>query len=1139
MLRLALLGRPQVYIDDAPVTDFPSDKTLLLLCYLALNPTDAGHSRESLSALFWESMPPQRARANLRTTLYNLQKQFPDALLADREIIRLDPSRPGWLDVTEFQRALEQPDPEALAAAVSLYRGDFLEGMIIDDAAALEEWIHLQRERLRLQALEALERVSAYFTSGGKWEQALAATRRLLAIEPWREEAHQRLIHLLARTGQFNAALTQYETCRQILDEELGLEPMPATTALHQRIQAARARAHLHALPPQPTPLVGREAELGELFTLFNDPAQRLITLAGPGGSGKTRLAIAAAAAGAYAFRDGVIFVPLAGVTTSAGLAPAIANALGLALTGEQGVQERLLSFLRQKEMLLLLDNAEQVAAPAAELVNAILDAARAVTLLVTSRIALQAAEERLMPIAGLPVPPASFKKANGADYGDYGAVRLFDQLARRLQPQFTLAGQEEPVAELCRLLEGSPLAIELAAALAAGQSPEQLLAQVSSSFDRLATSMRDVPRRHRSLRAVFDQSWERLNQKQQDVFASLALFRGGFTQQAAAAVASASPALLADLTTHSLLRAAANDRYEIHEVLRHYAREQLESGSHADQVQQQYAAYFAGMLRAAEAALYGPDQTRTALQLRANQDNLLVAWQTAVDRGDLEMLLVTVPGLTRYCQIAGLFQVGRLTLAAAIANLPPDAPFGAQAVLHVYHAVFLAEQNEYEAALAAVQTAFDLGLETASLRGLARLQAAKVYYHQGRHAEAREQTSLALSKAPPASHLQAQCWRQLGIIQEVAGEYAEAEETLLKALHIYENNENAFDLARTSQRLGAIHFRRGDHKTARALLERTLALQREVDPTGLSSARVMVSLGTVAYNLDEPETARQYFQEVVPIFNQAGDRANEALATDMLGRMAAFAHDFSAAQQYYERALWLRQDYGYRKGAADVLRHMADLAIDMGEFERARQLLAETVETYQAIQDRRAYGTALSSLSLALHYLGRHTEAEARAREAMDVAAEVDSPLLHGYALSSLGHALRGQEKWGEAEDMYRQAHPIWQKAGTIEMAHEAQAHRLTCLLALGERKAALTLLPEIQEVLAETPVPNCDAPFALYKAAYEGLRAAGDLEQAARLLQQGRGALLELASAIGNEGQRQRYLENNPYHRFILSTL
>lgn len=331
-LRLALLGLPSIAHDGLAVSGFISSKAQALLYYLAV--TGRPHSRESLAALFWGEMPDSNARANLRVTLCNLRQLFPNHLLAGRDTLAFNRAAPYWLDVEVFQAALGQlePSPGATAEtlvreAVALYCGEFLEGFSVDGAPEFEAWALLQREQLRQAALQALHALTIYATEQGAYKRGIAYAMQLLALDPWREEAHRQLMLLLAFSEQRGAALAQYETCRRILAAELGIEPLEETTQLYERIRAADLGAPAAEAPQLlPLPFAGRGDEHAWLLHEWKSAhtsAKAIALIEGEAGIGKTRLAeemlqharsesAIVLQARCYEFCDGVPYQPIA-----------------------------------------------------------------------------------------------------------------------------------------------------------------------------------------------------------------------------------------------------------------------------------------------------------------------------------------------------------------------------------------------------------------------------------------------------------------------------------------------------------------------------------------------------------------------------------------------------------------------------------------------------------------------------------------------------------------------------------------------------------------------------------------------------------------------------------------------------------
>jgi predicted ATPase/DNA-binding SARP family transcriptional activator len=644
-LSLYLLGAPRVERDGVPIS-LGRRKALALLAYLAV--TGRPQSRDLLATWFWPESDSSRAHANLRRVLWTLRDTLGEPwLLSDHDMIALAASHDLRLDVQQFRERLASApgSPAELEAAIEIYRGDFLEGFSLPDSLAFEEWQLFERESLRQEYARGLRLLAHLNQELQNFEPAIAAARRWLSLDPLHEPAHRLLMTLYARDGQVAAAIGQYQACARLLAEELGGEPHQETQALYHRIRSGElavaepartteasspgsvmAQTRLNGLPHPLTPLVGREQELAALVSLLENPACRLLTITGYGGMGKTRLALEVAASPGASFPDGVAWVPLAPLDSSCPLVPAIASVLGLVLPAGEPARAQLLEFLGRRRVLLVMDNFEHLL-DAAPLLADILASAPGVKILVTSRERLNLHGEWLFDLRGLLYPD----RGQEATLEEYAAVELFRQAARRSCIGFTLAGEDIPaVARICRLVEGMPLGIELAASWVRVLSPSQIARQMEENLGFLSNGMRDLPDRHRSLCAVFDQSWALLSDEGRRLFPKLALFRGGFTLAAAEAVAGACIPLLQSLVDKSLVRRTGSDRYDTHDLLRQYALEKLEEAGDRDATSWSHLCYFRRLAEEAAAELYDPARANWTRRLGAERDNLRVALEWA-----------------------------------------------------------------------------------------------------------------------------------------------------------------------------------------------------------------------------------------------------------------------------------------------------------------------------------------------------------------------------------------------------------------------------------------------------------------------------------------------------------------------------
>jgi predicted ATPase len=408
-----------------------------------------------------------------------------------------------------------------------------------------------------------------------------------------------------------------------------------------------------------PIPFVGRATERAEITARLMKAECRLLTVTGLGGSGKTRLAMEAATSLAAQFAQGTIFVALQPLTRSDLIAPAIAQAVGLKSYSEGDLQQQLLDFLQEKSLLLILDNFEHLLDGAA-LVSSILAAAPGVTILATSRESLHLHEEWLYPLKGMATPPSIDTTAPE----DFEAVQLFLYHARRVQPNFEPADDYESIVRICDMTAGLPLAIELAAAWLKGLGIAHIAHAMQCNLDFLSTTTRNIEERHRSMRAVFDQSWALLSENERLIFAQLSVFHGGFGSDAANQVAQASFADLATLVEKALVQLESADRFGIHELLRQYGMEKLDEYGETDPTYARHSQYFAQLMLRHEAALKQPQQLETMRAIERDFENIRLAWEWSATYRHTTHLHQMLNGLylfgflgTRYHEIILLFQ--------------------------------------------------------------------------------------------------------------------------------------------------------------------------------------------------------------------------------------------------------------------------------------------------------------------------------------------------------------------------------------------------------------------------------------------------------------------------------------------------
>ena len=729
-------------------------------------------------------------------------------------------------------------------------------------------------------------------------------------------------MQLYARSGQQSAALRQYRALTELLARELQIKPSAESTALYEQIRlGTRAAPSRRTTAPVPvtvapaqaeaalsapaTPFFGRQGELRWISAALNDPACRLVTLVGPGGMGKTRLALQSAEINRASFPDGIHHISLVGVTTAERLVTAITDALGTAVQGDPGVY--LTAYFRSQRTLLVLDNIEQALA-GADFLARLLRETQQVKMLVTSRERLSLQEEWVLDIAGLAVP----EDGETLDAVNYSAVQLFVQRARRVRSDFQLVGDElAAVVEICQLVDGMPLAIELAAAWVRVLSCREIAQELEQSMGLLTTTLRDVPERHRSIEGVFTQAWERLGPDERQTLRRLSVFEDGTPRAAAAEVVGASPMVLAALADKSLIRRDAAGRYILHELLRQFATRKL--ANHPEEhnaTWQKFCHYYMALLDRRGGELEGPHQ-RTALQeLGTEFDNIQTAWTYAVDGRIRNELALGIEGLYRFCDLRGWYQDG----IAMFRQLNDALDDPARSLLDDSDwAVLAAQAQARQGALLCWVGEYDEAQELLE-RSLAVLRQynhavdvaaainwlGMVAYQRGNGDEAEQLLSQGLRANQELDLQNGIAWSldMLGDLASDRGEYDRARDLLNESIMRFNALGDQASAAWSLSGLGRVLMLRGERTEARQLLEENLTLFRSLnDPHGL--AITLANLGELALESGETSTAHGYYLDAL---RQA--RLVDAIPL-VLDTLAGFAMVLSQEGQH-ERALEL-----------------------------------------------------------------------------------------------------------------------------------------------------------------------------------------------------------------------------------------
>lgn len=960
-LRISLLGEVSISRGDTPVNGLPSRAAEALFIYLSCHPHPI--SREKLAELLWAERSPAQALTNLRTILTPLRRELGDHLSIQRDTLAF--TGEAWLDAAEFEnqiKALESPaDPRRLQAVLDLYRGDFLEGFHLRDGYGFEEWAILQRERLRQLARDGFRTLARFHLESGHYAEGLTAAQRWQRLDPYDEDACRTLMWFLLRTGQRAAALQTYQTLQKKLLADLGVIPASATTDLFRRIQKLDFPPEIQ-LPAFVTAFVGRKVELDELQSHLLSRA-RLLTLTGPGGIGKTRLAVEAVrtltSRAPGQFLHGVYFVSLTTVDTPGVLPARLAESISFHFHGAESPQRQLFDHLREHETLLILDNFEHLvddAGGAIAFIVELLRQAPETRLLVTSRERLNLYEETVFDLHGLDLSPHDAHCPETSP-----AMMLFTQNARRLQRGFELTPPEaEAAARICRLVEGAPLALELASAWVRHYSCAQIAAQIEADLDFLTAPYRDAPEAHRSLRVVFERSWALLSTREQRAFAQLSVFRGGFTPEAAEAIlgdASDGWTPLADLADQSLLQRGPDGRHDIHPLLQRYAAEKLSALPDArEEACTRHTSHYLNFL----SNLGGGESPEQRALIRPELDNLRLAWGRAAEAGDLSALERTAGVLHSFFSVQSWFVEGIALFADVLSMLERTQRseadgllcelLGRKARMHIQIGQLEQARADLSQALTHLERMDDPSRRARVLDSLAITN-----YYAGDYpqATALARESLALSEAAGNQDGAAFSLNFLGSCAKAQGEYETSRDCFERSAAVYRAMQDEIGAAMVLNNLGNLLQNQGDLEGAQRFYVESGGIFKAHDHIH-GAATTLSNAGKLAFKQGQTESARSLLTEGLELKRRVNDRRGEAVALAGLADvdLAEAAHE--QARERLKQALGLALEVGDVQLMLDLLAAAADLAMRQGRRDLAMRLLSRLHQHPGAAEEAR-----------------------------------------------------------------------------------------------------------------------------------------------------------------------------------------
>jgi len=899
-VRLHLFGVPKVECDGESFA-LPFERRNQVLVLAALRRTWVG--RAELAAMLWPDQASKLAYTNVRKTLFRL-KSLPWA-----EHIELQGSAVRFVastDVFDFDSALRD---DRVADALPVYTGELLRGFE-GGSEAWTNWLNFERERLRgAWRAAALQHLDADIDAA----EGIELSARLLDADPLDEAALRAHMAWLGKAGHGSRARTAYREFSDRLAKELGLAPAADLAALNDSLGTA---APTFAPPAAArNDFVGRAVELRKVASLLEQPECRLLCIVGPGGMGKTTLARRATEELGTNYADGGAFVSIEGVTAPDQFGGRVARELGLSLAGSAQPMDQVSQHLRDRHLLLVLDNVEDFSAHAAVL-GKILQSCPRVKILATSRVRLGIAPEWSLPLEGLPCPePEDREEAEAFD-----AVRLFIAAARRVEPALVPADEMDAIIEICRLVEGVPLALELAAGWTRVLSCEAIVAELKQGTELLRAVDPARSARHASIEEVFSQSWKRLGESERDVLARLSVFRGGFTPEAARAVAKASLPVLGALMDKSLLR-KEGPRNHLHSLVHQLTSLRLQ-GEARTTAQAAHARYYHRLLVQTRRAVDSGD--RDAIRTVDTEfENCKAAWEWSMVRADIESLTQSAIAIFTFCDLRGRIEECLGMLREALASVAPHAnarfvPLLTSLASHLEYRLDRYEEAEVLALRALAASRATADHET-------RLQCFKTlgasYLRLERYEESLKYFKLALQQSPATSdpHNAAAMLDNVALVEKRLGHYDAARRMSTESLMQHRRLNDVAGEALVLNNLGDIELVVGDLDAAAARFAEALAL---ADRHGLVNTRVLVlaNLAEIAVRQGKTDLAEERAHRALELAQQVRNRGVECSVRLYLARVALQRNDPTKARI--------------------ELRHAFEIALAIGRIQLQRECL-------------------------------------------------------------------------------------------------------------------------------------------------------------------------------------------------------
>lgn len=923
-LALRFLGPPQLFLDSKTVS-VKRHKSIALLAYLAVNDGTAAHERHSrlvLSNLFWLDYDQAKAFSNLRRVIWDIQQGLGEGwLVTDRESIGINENASIDVDVLHFQTLFSQSEHEDQAStriplcakAAALYRNDFLTGFALKDSPLFNEWAFDESEDLKHKLASALRWLVEDYCLLTQPDTAIPYARRLITLDPLNESAHRQVMEVYLQAGQHGAALKQYQACEQILRRELGLDPQPETRALYQKIRRRDPALNLdkqkqglatspHNLPLQLSRFIGREREQKEIIQLIS--ANRLVTLTGTGGIGKTRLAIRVGEELLKDYPDGVWFVPLESLSDPALIPQVIATSFNIRESHDYPTIEILLNVLRSKALLLILDNCEHLLDACAQLAKRLLANCPDLKILVTGREALGISGEATYSLKALSIP--EYPGPSRGNLDEYEAIKLFRERAVLALSSFEITDENAAtIANICRRVDGLPLAIELAAAQVDVLQVNEILEQLNDSFSLLTTNGHSAIQRHQTLSASMDWSWELLTMPEQIFMQQASVFEGGWYLESAQAICNGDALnLTSTLVKKSLIvvnqETDGPTHYRFHENIRQYARQKLIESGKEESTLTRHLNYYLQLSEQAEYKLKGTSQMKWLIRLKEDIGNIRAALDWAV-RTDVKTGLYLSGRLWLFWENFNM-EEGAYWLEEFVdqpeSNDYPNAKAKALCTLGwSFHwlAKFVEARSAAQKSLTLYSTSEDKSGEVDALTLLGTLSDRAMTAEMKFLSQA-----LSLSKQLNDKWRQAYALGRMGILE--SHDHQQRFAYWREAIALFRGAGDFRLTAEYSTILGFYEILDGYFESAQNRLDEAASLKNQKFNKINAGNFYLTAYGQLALIRGDYEQARILFQQVISNAEELGNKMDALWGTTRMGYLAFYAGNPSEARRIFAR---------------------------------------------------------------------------------------------------------------------------------------------------------------------------------------------------------------------------------------------